>query len=396
MESDTVPPKDLDEALADVSMRFVLNLPKDQPPSVERLFIHLQQAYWFYEDFLADKFDHLPHLSERRFTLQLFERNPVLKHYKEHHGEYMKRYREYLHSIPAYGAVIMNKDLSKVLLVKSYKGDSYNFPRGKINEAESEVQCAKREVYEEVGYDIGSLIKDNQYISYMSQVKFVKLFIVSGVPEDAHFETQTRKEVGEIRWFPLKEVLNAKGKSGGKNLGPVIPAVGMLKKWLKKHFPQTVTPPTNASKKAEKKSASTDKSSKRDPTPPGGDRNEVTFGCSGSGWSVEEMFAANAALVGRNFDYDGNPHSFADKQAEGSNTSEEASDPKSDVPDTEDERSVQQKSETDTDSENLDNFEFDHSSVLEMLRNNIAQSHTSAKERAAKAKSDIRRLLAQP
>ena len=42
-------------------------------------------------------------------------------------------------------------------------------------------------------------------------------------------------------------------------------------------------------------------------------RNVATFGASGGGvgWTVEEMFAANAKLTGRDFDaYDGNPHSF--------------------------------------------------------------------------------------
>ena len=395
MEVTTAPPKDLDEALADVSTRFVLNLPKDHPPSVERLFIQLQQAYWFYEDFMVDSFEHLPHLSERRFSLELFERNPVLKHYKDNHADYMKRFREYLHSIPAYGAIMFNEDLSKVLLVRGYNGQAYGFPKGKINEAESETQCAKREVWEEVGYDVEMMIEGDQFISYMSSNKFVKLFIVVGVPEDSEFKTQTRKEVSEIRWFPLKEILAA---TKSKSFGPIMPALGMLKKWLRKHYPGKMKAMLGNAKGAVDEKKRTEKSPRtakeEKDNSPGHDRNAATFGTSGGRWTVEEMFAANEALLGKKFDYDGNPHSFASAR-DNSDTSEEAADPKSDVAETEDEKSVPPKSDTDTDSENVGNFEFDHVSILETLRQNVEQSTKASRQRAEQAKTDIRRLLSQ-
>ena len=44
--------------------------------------------------------------------------------------------------------------LTKVLLVVSWNGSFYDFPKGKVDENEDEVECAIREVQEEIGYDI--------------------------------------------------------------------------------------------------------------------------------------------------------------------------------------------------------------------------------------------------
>ncbi len=34
----------------------------------------------------------------------------------------------------------------------------YGFPRGKINEGETQLQCASREVWEEIGFDVSKYI----------------------------------------------------------------------------------------------------------------------------------------------------------------------------------------------------------------------------------------------
>lgn len=39
----------LDEALTEVEARFIVTLPKQEIKQSERLFFHIEQAYWFYE-----------------------------------------------------------------------------------------------------------------------------------------------------------------------------------------------------------------------------------------------------------------------------------------------------------------------------------------------------------
>lgn len=97
----------------------------------------------------------------------------------------------------------------QVLLVKGFGiKPSWGFPKGKINKDEAEVACAIREVgnkviraaltlkvYEEVGYDMSSLVKEENYVETVAREQRVKLYIVAGVPEDTIFETHTRKEI---------------------------------------------------------------------------------------------------------------------------------------------------------------------------------------------------------
>ena len=45
---------DLDAALEEVATRFLVHLPRFKLQSGDRLFFQIEQAHWFYEDFLAD------------------------------------------------------------------------------------------------------------------------------------------------------------------------------------------------------------------------------------------------------------------------------------------------------------------------------------------------------
>jgi hypothetical protein len=43
------PTLSLDDALTDVEARFIVTLPRQEIKQSERLFFHIEQAYWFYE-----------------------------------------------------------------------------------------------------------------------------------------------------------------------------------------------------------------------------------------------------------------------------------------------------------------------------------------------------------
>lgn len=60
-----------------------------------------------------------------------------------------------------------------------------DFPKGKADEGESDVECAVREINEEVGLNVRSFIKEDHFIKIETiQGKFVKLFLVSDVDEN--------------------------------------------------------------------------------------------------------------------------------------------------------------------------------------------------------------------
>ncbi len=54
----------LESCLEDVETRFLYNLPEEELSRSERLFFQIEQAWWFYEDFMADKHSNLPHFSK--------------------------------------------------------------------------------------------------------------------------------------------------------------------------------------------------------------------------------------------------------------------------------------------------------------------------------------------
>ena len=72
--------------------------------------------------------------------------------------------KNYQTKIPRFGAIILNEKMTKVLLVVSWNSGYYDFPKGKIDEDEDDVECAAREVYEEIGFEINNLINKEDYI----------------------------------------------------------------------------------------------------------------------------------------------------------------------------------------------------------------------------------------
>lgn len=84
------------------------------------------------------------------------------------------------------------------VLVKGWKSSAaWGFPKGKINQQESERDCAVREVLEETGFDCDSLLApdSSDFMELTMREQKIRLYIVPGVDEGTHFETLTRKEI---------------------------------------------------------------------------------------------------------------------------------------------------------------------------------------------------------
>ena len=151
----------LDDDLTDVETRFLINLPETELINAERLLYWIQEGHWFYEDFYADHFPHLAHVSFPNFVKLIFSFSSIFSNEKNDVNQILNHYRKYKSRIPVCGGIIMNSSLSKVLLVCSWNGNSWTFPRGKLNESESSLNCAKREIYEETGFDISDYVDMN-------------------------------------------------------------------------------------------------------------------------------------------------------------------------------------------------------------------------------------------
>ena len=158
----------------------------------------------------------------------------------------LEDWRDYKLAVPTYGAIILNQDVTKVLLVQGYwSKTSWGFPKGKVNEEEPPHVCAIREVYEETGYDISKRINPNDYLSQVINDQTSWLYLISGVPDDTNFSPKTKKEIRDIKWFPIASLPASKKEEmppqndprnplnlTHNNLYMVIPFVRGLRKWL--------------------------------------------------------------------------------------------------------------------------------------------------------------------
>ena len=233
--------------LDDLCVRFIINLPQSDLSSVERICFAVEEAQWYYEDFIRPLDPSLPSLSLREFSLRVFAHCPLLAPFSQ--GDHMRAFDEFLKyktRIPVRGAILLNDAMDSALLVKGWKKSAnWSFPRGKINKDEDDLTCAIREVYEETGYDIeaaGLVPADRQVklIAISMHDQQMGLYVFRGIPMDTHFEPRTRKEISKIQWWRLAD-LPAYRKKGHQQAAPgknqnkfymVAPFLPHLKRWI--------------------------------------------------------------------------------------------------------------------------------------------------------------------
>ncbi|KAK0711564.1 hypothetical protein B0H67DRAFT_646924 [Lasiosphaeris hirsuta] len=239
----------LEDWLDDLCVRFIINLPKEDLSSVARICFQVEEAQWFYEDFIRPLDPTLPSMSLRSFCLRIFQHCPLLASFSlENHMRAFEEFLQYKTRVPVRGAILLNEEMDSTVLVKGWKkGANWSFPRGKINKDEDDLDCAVREVYEETGYDIkeaGLVPKDNEvkYIEIAMREQQIRLYVFRDIPMDTPFNPRTRKEISKIAWYKLSELPAFRKKGTGQDDAAaasnankfymVAPFLVPLKKWV--------------------------------------------------------------------------------------------------------------------------------------------------------------------
>lgn len=233
------------DILDDLSSRFIINVPEEELASVERICFQIEQAHWFYEDFIRDHNPSLPSFGLKTFSAKIFQHCPLLHRWQ--HDKAFDDFIKYKVRVPVCGAIILNDKLDKCLLVKGWSAKSgWGFPKGKINKDESQYNCAAREVLEETGFDISSRMTETDYIEVTTKEQSVRLYIVPGVGEDTNFECQTRKEISKIDWHILLDLPGYKAGSANALAGTtrnkyymIIPFMHKLRSWVQQRKKMT-------------------------------------------------------------------------------------------------------------------------------------------------------------
>lgn len=208
----------------------------------------MEEAQWFYEDFIRPLDPALPSLSLKAFALRIFQHCPLMSQWSHyHHITAFSEFLAYKTRVPVRGAIMLNEEMDEVVLVKGWKkGANWSFPRGKINKDEKDLDCAIREVYEETGFDMADagLIKDEKDVKFIEitmREQHMRLYVFRGVPRNAYFEPRTRKEISKIEWYKLSDLPTLK-RSKQQDQGFVVasankfymvaPFMHPLKKWI--------------------------------------------------------------------------------------------------------------------------------------------------------------------
>jgi mRNA-decapping enzyme subunit 2 len=186
---------------------------------MERICFQIEEAQWYYEDFIRPLDPDLPSMTLRTFCSRIFEHCPSLSGFPDGSGEEaFKNFMLYKRRIPVRGAILLNDEMDSVVLVKGWKKNAnWSFPRGKINLMEDDLTCAIREVYEETGLDLETqgLVPEDRNVKYIDITlaeQQMRLFVFRDIPLDTYFEPKTRKEISRVAWWRLSDLPAFRGK----------------------------------------------------------------------------------------------------------------------------------------------------------------------------------------
>ena len=223
--------------LDDICTRFIINIPQHERENLVRLCFQIELAHWFYMDFICIEDKTLETCSLKQFIQHIFQHISWLRQNLPDIDDIIKSWRSYKQSVPTHGAIILDKEMTHVLLVQGYYAkNSWMFPKGKVNENELPHVCAAREVFEEVGYDISKSIDPSDFIESTFNDQLVRLYIVPGVDRfKTEFQTKTRNEIKFIQWFPITDLPATRNQivPYAKNtFFMVVPFVKPLRRWI--------------------------------------------------------------------------------------------------------------------------------------------------------------------
>ncbi len=105
----------------------------------------------------------------------------------------------------AAGCIIIKE--GKVLLILQKDGNFWGFPKGHLEEGETEIEAAKRETLEETGLEVEIDASKRYETNYIVRDEIDKTSVFYLAKVKAGRLKKQEEEVEEIKWFDLKEAI---------------------------------------------------------------------------------------------------------------------------------------------------------------------------------------------
>ena len=246
------------EIITDLAARFLVNIPRSEISSWERLLAHVEEAYYFYCDQIVPlaaeirgtdasessptlsteepepRFSAAPHPGIRRismtatlreihakysrqdscsdlfpylsfeaFTAQILSR--AMKCSLEDIMEGLRIFNSYKKTVNVCGVILLNASKTHVLAISASHHSRLYFPKGKMMKDETDYACALREAREEIGVDLTAyLAACPLVVKHHKNFPPYRFFAAVGPWETGDtFTPQCTGEIHEIRWVPI-------------------------------------------------------------------------------------------------------------------------------------------------------------------------------------------------
>ncbi|CAH8661179.1 unnamed protein product [Schistosoma rodhaini] len=198
-----------DNILLHLYTRFILNIPdelkEDCAKNFVRIFFEVERAHWFYIDYCIED-PSVGGVDMFGLTQQLFEKFPSIVPKGINWQEKFVEWKKYRGSTATGSMIIIDEHHKMILLVQGFYGNRWSLPGGKINQDESLVDCASREVMEETGLDLANRILPSLYIDRYIGGTLRRAFIVEGLPRTSRLKPGTKNEIEAITWFGIADL----------------------------------------------------------------------------------------------------------------------------------------------------------------------------------------------
>jgi len=103
---------------------------------VPRICFQIEQAHWYYEDFIREQNPHrLPSLSLRKFSKCIFDHCPLLWQYSGSHEEEFEDFLRYKNRVPVLGGTLLDENWEKVFVNVKSCNNNYSASSSKPGKA---------------------------------------------------------------------------------------------------------------------------------------------------------------------------------------------------------------------------------------------------------------------
>lgn len=105
------------------------------------------------------------------------------------------------------GIILWNQSKEQIFLVYGKKSSKWGFPKGHMEENETEEITAKREFYEETGFDLDIDLREcNKYIIRNNVYFIVTIKDISEIQKKSNHIPDS-KEIEKYQWFSINDLL---------------------------------------------------------------------------------------------------------------------------------------------------------------------------------------------